>query len=206
MEPIAFMPITHVPGCLKCGRHCKGHPLLYGNNSALALAKEHKDESRDSLSCWVEGSPVTLLPGSSPMVDHGRPGPASEASSQNSSKCDSATCSHYNYHHHKRFNWTFLGCAVNQSWPARWAVSLRQAMDRWAITATHWHYYTAQSYQQGTGPPPWEPYSYGCDDRNHSSTSVQFSQWCSPFRASSSSPTSEQCLGWGQSLNQQSSH
>ena len=87
----------------------------------------------------------------------GRPGTSGtirmviEASSQNSSKYNSATCSHYDYHHHSRFNWAFLGHAVNQSWPTRWAVCPRQVTDRWAITAIQWHYYTACPYQQGTG-------------------------------------------------------
>ena len=123
----------------------------------------------------------------------------SYVSTQKTSKCDSATCSCYDYHHHQRFNWAFLGPAVDQSWPTRWAVSPRQATDRWAITATQWHYYAAYPYQQGTGSPPWEPYSYGQDDRSHSGASDQFTQLCSPFRASSSSPISEHYVGWGQS-------
>ena len=69
MEPVAFMPITPVPGCSKHGRPHKGHPLPYGNNCTLALAEECKDESRDSLACQVEGMPVNPLPGSSPTVD-----------------------------------------------------------------------------------------------------------------------------------------
>ena len=72
-EHITFTPITHVPGCLKCGRSCKGHPLPYSNNCTLALAKEHEDESRDTPACWVEGLLVTLLPGSFPMVDQAPP-------------------------------------------------------------------------------------------------------------------------------------
>ena len=60
MEPIAFMPITHVPGCLKCSRPHKCHPVLCSNNCALALA---------TLAHLVEGLPVTLLPCSSPAVD-----------------------------------------------------------------------------------------------------------------------------------------
>ena len=69
MEPIVFTPIAHVPGCLKCGRPHKGHPLPYSNNCTLALAKECKDESRDTLACLSEKLPVTLLPCSSPMAD-----------------------------------------------------------------------------------------------------------------------------------------
>ena len=69
MEPIAFTPITHVPRCSKCVRPHKGHPLPYGNNCTLALAKEHEDESRDTLACQMGGPLVTLLPGSLPAVD-----------------------------------------------------------------------------------------------------------------------------------------
>ena len=78
MEPIAFTIITHVPGCLKCGRPFKGHPLLYGTNCALAIAKEHADESRDILACHVEGLPALLLPGKPPVVDQAPPVPSKQ--------------------------------------------------------------------------------------------------------------------------------
>ena len=63
------MPITHVPGCSKCSRPHKGYPLPYSSNCTLALTEECKDESRDTLASLVEGLPVILLPGSSPMGD-----------------------------------------------------------------------------------------------------------------------------------------
>ena len=69
MEPLAFTPITHRPGCLKCCWPQKGHSLPYSNTCNLALAKEHEDESRDIPAHWVEGPQVTLLPGSFPAVN-----------------------------------------------------------------------------------------------------------------------------------------
>ena len=63
MESVSFTPLTHIPGCSKCGRPCKGHPLPYGANCTLALAKECADESREILSCGVEGPAALLLLG-----------------------------------------------------------------------------------------------------------------------------------------------
>ena len=65
MESVLFTPLTHVPGCSKYGRLCKGHPFPNGTNCALALAKEHADKSRETLACGVEGPVVLLLPGPS---------------------------------------------------------------------------------------------------------------------------------------------
>ena len=67
MESVSFTPLTHVPGCSKCGRPYKGHPLPYGANCALALANEYTDESREILTCGVEGPVVLLLPGPSAL-------------------------------------------------------------------------------------------------------------------------------------------
>ena len=67
-----------MPGCLKCSRPHKGHPLPYGTNCALALAKECTDESRDIPAWGVEGPAVPTQPGPSalgkpPAVDNAAP-------------------------------------------------------------------------------------------------------------------------------------
>ena len=62
MESLSFTPLLHVPGCSKCSQPCKSHPLPYGTNCALALAKEHADKSRDIPAWGMEG------PGSSPLA------------------------------------------------------------------------------------------------------------------------------------------
>ena len=67
MDPVSFTPLTHVPGCLKCSRPRKGHPLPYGANCALALAKEHADESRVIPAWGVEGPVVPTLLGPSAL-------------------------------------------------------------------------------------------------------------------------------------------
>ena len=63
MESVSFTPLTHVPGCSKCGRPHKSHPLPYGTNCNLGLAEECRDESREILACGMEGPVVLLLPG-----------------------------------------------------------------------------------------------------------------------------------------------
>ena len=55
MESVSFTPPTHIPGCSKCGRPCKGHPLPYGTNCTLPLAKEHADKSREIPAHGMEG-------------------------------------------------------------------------------------------------------------------------------------------------------
>ena len=67
MDPVLFTPLTHMLGCLKCGRPCKGHPLPYGTTCALALAKECTEESRDIPAWGVEGPVVPTLPGPSAL-------------------------------------------------------------------------------------------------------------------------------------------
>ena len=70
MESVLFTPLTHVPGNSKCGRPHKGHPLLYGTNCILALARECADVSREILACVVEGPVMLLLPGPSALGQH----------------------------------------------------------------------------------------------------------------------------------------
>ena len=72
---MSFTPLTHVPGCSKCGRPHEDHPLPYGANYALAFAEECTDESRDIPAWGVEGPAVPTLPGpstlnESPAVDN----------------------------------------------------------------------------------------------------------------------------------------
>ena len=81
MDPVSFTPLTRVPGCLKCGRPCKGHPLPCGTNCGLPLSKEHADESRGIPAWGVEGPAVPTWPGPSaldkpPAVDNAAPVPA----------------------------------------------------------------------------------------------------------------------------------
>ena len=78
MDPVLFTPLTHMLGCLKCSRPCKGHPLPYDTNCAPALAEEHTDESRDIPAWGVEGPLVPTWPGPSalgkfPAVDNAAP-------------------------------------------------------------------------------------------------------------------------------------
>ena len=78
MDPVSFTPLTHVLGCLKCSRPCKGHPFPYGTNCALALAKECEHKSRDIAAWGVEGPivPTWLGPsalGKPPAVDNAAP-------------------------------------------------------------------------------------------------------------------------------------
>ena len=61
MDPMSFTPLTHMLGCLKCGRPHKGHPLYYGTKCTLALAKECTDESRDIPAWGMEGPVVPTL-------------------------------------------------------------------------------------------------------------------------------------------------
>ena len=75
MESVVFYTLLHAPGCSKCGRPYKGHPLPYGTNCALALAEECTAESRDIPACVGEGSAANILPGLStpgepPAVDN----------------------------------------------------------------------------------------------------------------------------------------
>ena len=67
MAPVSSTPLTHMPGCSKCGRPCKGHPLPYGTNCALALAEECADESRDIPAWGVEGPAMPTQPGPSAL-------------------------------------------------------------------------------------------------------------------------------------------
>ena len=65
-------------GVSKCGQPHKGHPLPFGVNCALALAKEHADETGDIPACSMEGPAALPLPGSSspgepPTVDSTAP-------------------------------------------------------------------------------------------------------------------------------------
>ena len=81
IDPVSSTPLTHVPGCSKCSRPHKGHPLPYGANCALALAEEHADESGDIPAWGVEGPAVPTQPGLSaldepPAVDNTAPVPA----------------------------------------------------------------------------------------------------------------------------------
>ena len=81
MDSVSFTPLTHMLGCLKCGRPHKGHPLPYGAIGAVALAEEYADKSRDIPAWGVEGPAVPTQPGPSalgkpPAVDNAAPVPA----------------------------------------------------------------------------------------------------------------------------------
>ena len=209
MEPIVFPPSTHVPGCLKCSRHCKGHPLPYGTNCTLALAKEHANESRDILACQVEGLPAILLLGEPPAVDQVPPVPSKQhlkplaRTAQTITVPLVATTTTITTRGSTEHSLAVLSTRVGQQdEQSAWD---RQQIDK-AITATQWHYYTACPHQQVldhflenhtpmammTGAP--------------SVPVISSTSGTAPFRASSSSPTSGNCLRWGQSLHQQSSH
>ena len=78
MESVSFIPLMHVPGCSKCSQPHKGHPLPFGGDCALVLAKEHADESRDFPACSMEDPAALPLPGPSspgepPAVDSTAP-------------------------------------------------------------------------------------------------------------------------------------
>ena len=78
MDLVSFTPLKHMLGYSKCGRCHKGHPLPYGANCALALAKEHADKSRDIPAWGVKGPVVPTQLGPSalnepPAVDNAAP-------------------------------------------------------------------------------------------------------------------------------------
>ena len=60
---MTYTPLTQVPGCSKCGRPRKGHPLPYGANCTLALTEESANETTDTPFCGREGPVVPGLHG-----------------------------------------------------------------------------------------------------------------------------------------------
>ena len=205
MDSIAYTPLTQAPGCLKCSRPEKDHPLLYGANCMLALPEESANESRDIPACDVEEPVVHILQG---LPALGVPPVAeqcglsagwavSKAPAQHISKDDGIAHHHYNYHLHWHINRMLPSNAVYQAWSAWCAFSQRQALNQGALPATQWNNYPAHTHQQGLGPPHCWSYSGSHTSGSHSSINHQLSQQHFSSRASHITPTIKNHLRWG---------
>ena len=61
MASVVYTPLTQVPGCSKCSKPRKDHPLPYSANCTLALMGESMNDSRDTLLCSEEALEVPHL-------------------------------------------------------------------------------------------------------------------------------------------------